>query len=410
MRNREKEDTTLDTTLGEGGHLLGNLVLFGRIAKQLGLAVTPERMTLAGRALGWIRLERKSDVYHTLRSLMVTRFSDIALFDEAFKLFWQKPSVGTTGLDLRSLGEQRHKRKTQFEPAPDGIDGERDQDDPGRLLLTGYSAGEVLRRKDFAEMTARELEAARRWIERFAGSLSQRRSRRRIASRRGSPALRSALRRSLKRGGEMIELPRFGPRLKPRPLVLICDISGSMESYTRILLHFAHAVTTRLGRVESFVFSTRLTRITRPLRLQSIDRALRDVSSTVRDWAGGTQIGGALHAFNFKWSRRVLGWGAVVLLVTDGWDRGDPEWVRREAARLRRSSTRLIWLNPLVGAPQYAPLTRGAQALLPNVDRLLSVRNLASLEELGRELSRLEFDGYGRVASRSHGETERVRP
>jgi uncharacterized protein len=181
------------------------------------------------------------------------------------------------------------------------------------------------------------------------------------------------------------------PKIKPRPLVLLCDVSGSMERYTRLLLQFVHTIAHSIFQVESFVFSTRLTRITLPIRRKSIDIALREVGTTVNHWGSGTRIDNALHTFNFYWSRRVLGQGAVVLLISDGWDRGDPELLKKEALRLQRSCYRFIWLNPLLGAPQYEPLTRGAQALLPYVDDFLPVQNLASLEMLARELWRVDW-------------------
>jgi uncharacterized protein with von Willebrand factor type A (vWA) domain len=174
-------------------------------------------------------------------------------------------------------------------------------------------------------------------------------------------------------------------------LIIIADISGSMERYTRLLLHFIYSLTTGLDQpVESFVFSTRLTRITRQLRDRNVDRALREVSAAVPDWSGGTRIGEALKAFNFDWGRRVLGQGAVVLLISDGWDRGDADLLRTEMARLQRTCRRLIWLNPLLGSPQYEPLTRGMQAALPYLDDFLPVHNLASLEDLARRLSALD--------------------
>jgi hypothetical protein len=181
-----------------------------------------------------------------------------------------------------------------------------------------------------------------------------------------------------------------GPKTKPRPLVVIADISGSMERYTRLLLHFLYSLTAGLDqRVETFLFGTRLTRITRQLEHKDIETALREVSGAVNDWAGGTRIGDCLHRFNFDWGRRVLGRGAVVLVISDGWDRGDPELLRAEMARLTRSCHRLIWLNPLLGAPDYEPLTRGIQAALPYIDDFLPVHNLASLEDLAMRLAAL---------------------
>jgi len=201
--------------------------------------------------------------------------------------------------------------------------------------------------------------------------------------------LRRTLRAGLRHGGELVELQRRSPREKPRPLVLICDISGSMEQYTRMLLHFMHTVFSQRRRVEAFLFATRLTRVTRQLAHRGVDRAVSEVSRTVPDWAGGTRIGDALKTFNYRWSRRVLGSRAVVMVISDGWDRGDPEALSAELARLQRSCHRLVWLNPLLGSGDYQPLTRGMQAALPHVDDFMPVHNLTSLEQLARNLNRL---------------------
>jgi uncharacterized protein with von Willebrand factor type A (vWA) domain len=195
------------------------------------------------------------------------------------------------------------------------------------------------------------------------------------------------MRRALRTGGEALMLPRRTRKRRRRPLVVLCDISGSMDRYSRILLQFVYSMSAGLRNVEAFVFGTRLTRITRLLRNRDIDEAVADVGRQVLDWGGGTRIGEALKEFNFRWGRRVLGHGAIVLLISDGWDRGDPEIIRREAARLQRTSHRLIWLNPLLGREGYQPLTRGLQAALPYVDDFRPVHNLQSLEQLGDVLS-----------------------
>ena len=186
-----------------------------------------------------------------------------------------------------------------------------------------------------------------------------------------------------------MELAHREPKVKPRPLVLICDVSGSMERYTRMLLHFIHTIAGGLDRVEAFLFATRLTRITRYLRYRGIDQTVAEVARAVPDWAGGTRIGQALKTFNFQWARRVLGGGAVVLIISDGWDRGEPELLAKESSRLQRSCRRLIWLNPLAGSPTYQPLTRGMQTALPYVDDFLPIHNLNSLAALARHLGSL---------------------
>lgn len=381
----------------EGGQLLHNLLLFGRLCRGLGMDVNQERMMDAARALEYVGLANRRDVYHALRAIIVTRQRDLELFEQAFREFWRRPAEGYTTLDLRSMGEQRHKRKTQFLPPlgsdpDDGDAPDKPAVDPTLLtIVPTYSNQSALRNKDFAQMTGEELEAAKVMMADFPRSLGLRRTRRYQPGKGALLDARRALRQNMRYAGEPIEQPTRRRRLRPRPLVLICDISGSMERYTRVLLHFAHTLASTLYQVESFVFSTTLTNITHPIRHKSVDLALREVGQRVRDWGGGTKTGDALRAFNYQWARRVLGRGAVVVLITDGWDRGDAEVLRTESARLQRSCHRLIWLNPLLGAPEYAPLTAGAQALLPNVDDFLPVRNLANLEMIVRELRNVEW-------------------
>jgi uncharacterized protein with von Willebrand factor type A (vWA) domain len=201
--------------------------------------------------------------------------------------------------------------------------------------------------------------------------------------------LRRAIAESLRTGGDVVRLPRRRRRIRPRPLVLLCDVSGSMERYSRMLLQFAHALTRRHQRVETFLFSTRLTRVTRELRISGPDDALASVSRAVTDWSGGTRIGQAVREFHQRWSRRVLHRGPVVLLISDGWDRGDPVELGEQIARLQRSCHRLVWLNPLIGTPDYAPLTRGLQAALPFVDDFLPARTLNNLADLAVHLNGL---------------------
>tara|TARA_B100001123_G_C15218961_1_gene990428 strand:- start:770 stop:1507 length:738 start_codon:yes stop_codon:yes gene_type:complete len=197
------------------------------------------------------------------------------------------------------------------------------------------------------------------------------------------------MRQNLKYYGEFLDLARRSPKKKPRPLVLICDVSGSMERYTRMLLQFIHTISGGLHQLEAFLFATRLTRITRNLRYRSIDQSIDEVSKAVPDWAGGTRIGESIKTFNYDWMRRVLQGEAVVLIISDGWDRGDPELLARETSRLQRSCHRLIWLNPLLGSPAYQPLTQGMKAALPFVDDFLPVHNLNSLESLSKHLNAL---------------------
>lgn len=228
-------------------------------------------------------------------------------------------------------------------------------------------------------------------MERARWRLGERRTRRLRTSRRGrSLDLRQTFRRSLRTGGEPVTLARRARRWKPRPLVILCDISGSMSVYSRLLLHFIHTVANGLQNVETFVFGTRLTRITRQLERRDVDAALADVARLVQDWSGGTRIGDSLRAFNYRWARRVLGRGAVVLVISDGWDRGDVKILGQEMARLRRNCHRLIWLNPLLGQDDYRPITAGMRTALPYVDDFLPAHNLDSLFSLGKVLEQVD--------------------
>ncbi len=371
----------------EGGHLLHNILLFGRVCRALNITVTPFRMVEVARALEHINIGHKQDVYHTMRALMVTDPRDFTYFDEAFDLFWQRPSDGWTTLNLTSLGEQRHKRKTQFLPPLDSQpDIRTDRDgpiDPSLVaVVPTFSQHSILRYKDFAEMTGEELAMAKRILEKLPQSLGLRRTRRFERGKGPQVDLRQIVRQSVRQGGEVMDLPRRRVKIKPRPLVLICDVSGSMERYTRVLLHFIHTLAAGMYRVEAFVYSTHLARITSRIRQKSVDIALKEVGTKFKGWGGGTMTGEALETFNYLWSRRVLGRGAVVMLITDGWDRGNTTLLSKEIARLHRACYRLMWLNPLLESPTYEPLTHGAQAMLPHIDDFLPIRNLANLEAI----------------------------
>lgn len=383
-----------DGSLHQGGRLLHNLLLFGRMCRALGMAVTPNRMIAVAHALGHIDLGQRLDVYHAMRALIVSRQRDLALFDQAFELFWRRPFDDWTPIDIPPPVGDDPKRMKFLMPsgaAPEESEGANSRAVEQNLtaVLPTWSAQEQLRYKDFSEMSTDELALAKRVLERLPRSLDFRRTRRLRPGRGRRIDLRRALRHNLRHAGELFTLPRRTRSLKPRPVVLICDISGSMERYTRIFLHFMHTFATGMQQVESFVFSVRLTRITQQLRHKSVDQALHDVGSLVNDWGSGTRTGEALRSFNYRWSRRVLGRGAMVLIITDGWDRGDPESLRHEMERLQRSCHRLIWLNPLLDLPQYEPLTRGARAMLPYTDDFLPLRNLDNLETVVQALQQL---------------------
>ncbi|MCI0694057.1 VWA domain-containing protein [candidate division KSB1 bacterium] len=380
----------------QAGYLLSNLLLFGRLLRRLGLDVNAGRMLDLMQALGHIQIGRKSDFYYTARSLLVHRHEDLRFFDQAFELFWRKPAEEWTALNLSGLNEQAQLRKPPNRQKPllrssiasSPSTGQSEQSESSRpQIVQTYSDVEILRRKDFAEMSVDELKRARELIAELVWQLGERRTRRKQPGAGSLFDLRRTLRRNLKYGGEVLKWARREPKFKPRPLVVIADISGSMERYTNLLLQFIYSLSSGLNQVEAFVFSTRLTRISKQLHNRDAERALKEVAHCVTDWAGGTRIGEALKDFNFRWGRRVLGRSAVVMIISDGWDRGDIPLLRQEMARLSLSSHRLIWLNPLLGHEGYEPLTQGMSAALPYVDDFLPVHNLVSLEQLGEVLA-----------------------
>jgi uncharacterized protein with von Willebrand factor type A (vWA) domain len=377
------------------GALLHNLLLFGRVLRGLGMDVHPGRMVDLVSALEVISIGNRRDFHAAARSLLVHRREDLARFDEAFDEFWKN----------RDPLARPHARVIQRVPPASSRPGEvESRQDAGGTHREGMvaSAREILQKKDFAEMTPAELLAVKALMAEIVWRIRERKTRRLRPGRGRLLDLRRTVRRNLRYGAEILDWARREPKTKPRPLVIIADVSGSMERYTRLLLLFTYGLARALEqKVEAFVFSTRLTRITRPLQQRNLDKALRDVSHAVPDWSGGTRIGDALRTFNFLWARRVLGRGAVTLVISDGWDRGDAVLLRDEIARLQRSSRRLIWLNPLLGAPDYQPLTRGMQAALPFIDDFLPVHNLDSLEALAGHLASLDERRASRPASRS---------
>ncbi len=389
---------TAPADLGDGA-ILANLLMFGEVLRRLGLEIGSANMLDLVRATEYVPIGgNRNDFRLAARALLVHKRSDLPLFDEAFQVFWRRPAHGRSLRDLRSMGEERRYRTPRVMPhredtsdGPPGDLGSEDADDrqPVVDLQRSFSAREVLRQRDFADFTNSEIAAARSLMADLAWDLGNRRTRRMTWGDGAQVDLRRSMRRSLSYGGEMLDLAYRTRRTKPRPLVLICDVSGSMERYTRMLLHFVHTVAVNGQQVEAFLFATRLTRITRHLDARGVDQAVAQVARAVPDWAGGTRIGEAIKSFNYQWARRVLRGGAVVMVISDGWDRGDPDLLSREMARLQRSCHRLIWLNPLLGSPTYQPLTRGMQAALPHIDDFLPAHNLHSLQELARHLNSL---------------------
>ncbi len=364
-------------------HLVENLLVFGRLLRVAGLDVHMGRMLDLLKALQYIDIGVRDEVYHTCRTLLVHRREDLPIFDRAFDLFWNRRDAQTprVRIDDRREGDAA-AGSAAVEMLGDASSGEGE----GSALHT-WSAAARLASKDFADFTPDEIAVARAALDRLTWNPGDRRTRRWIRGAGPRIDIRRALASSVRTGGVVVRLPRRKRRVRRRPIVLLCDVSGSMERYSRMLLHFSHALGRRHGRAEVFVFSTALTRITNELRTRGLDAAVAGAANAVPDWSGGTRIGDALKTLHQRWMRRVLHGGPVVLLISDGWDRGDPEMLRQQVARLQRSCHRLIWLNPLIGTADYAPLTRGLQAALPYVDDFLPARTLTNLVDLSLHLN-----------------------
>jgi len=367
-----------------GSILTRNWLHFGRILRGLGFDAGPARMLPFLTALTVIDIGRPDDLRTAVRIHFARRRDDLRLLDRALGAFLGAPTgaaVTVPSAEVRETqpGETATLTGRQLKVLDD-VDAAEGAEE---MEVASYSRVEVLRERDFDTLTEAEMAEVRRLIRLMRLPAGLTRSRRARPGGRDRLDIRRLLRRSLRFGGELLVFSWKSPTQRPRPLVLLCDISGSMERYTRLLLNFTYALKTASTRVEAFVFATRLTRITHLLRSHDIDAALNRVMASVDDWSGGTRIGEAIETFNRRYARRVLSHGATVAIISDGWDRGDANQMRSAIARLQRSCHRLIWMNPLMGAPGYEPLTLGLQAALPFVDDFLPAHNLANLEALG---------------------------
>jgi uncharacterized protein with von Willebrand factor type A (vWA) domain len=376
----------------QSGQLLSHVLAFTHLLRAMGVDVSPGQALELVRALEYAPITSREDFRGAARCTLIRRHEDLTLFDTAFAFYWRSGS----GLDPSTMMLPMVRPPAKPMRLPQRQRGQNDANEGANQpeeeeqieILLSYSAGEALRNKDFGSFTWEEVQACKALLKEMTWRIEPRKTRRKRPTPRGRQLdMRRVLRRNLRYGGEPIELTWRTRRSRQRPLVVLCDISGSMDRYSRILLQFVHTISNGLHDVEAFVFGTRLTRVSRLLRERDIDDAIGMVSKQVVDWSGGTRIGATLKEFNYFWGRRVLGRGAVVLLISDGWDRGDPALLGREIGRLQRSCHRLIWLNPLLGSRDYQPLTQGMQAALPYVDDFLPVHNLLSLEQLGKQLS-----------------------
>jgi uncharacterized protein with von Willebrand factor type A (vWA) domain len=363
------------------------VVGFARVVRSRGLDVPVGATVAFGEALARVGVRRRERVYWAARATLVRRPEDVDAFDEAFDAFW----LG----HFRATAHDAPKVSlTIAHDAPDTEPGQEEADDAGESdnarVTVRWSRAEILRHRDFSVYTAEEFAEARRLIAdlRLAGALRRSRRTRRGRRTRGRPDLRRTVRRALRTGGEPISRAFVEASKRPRRIVLLCDVSGSMEPYARALVRFLHAAVVGGARVEAFAVGTRLTRLTRELSSRDADAAIASAARRVVDWSGGTRLGEGMRAFNDQWGMRGMARGAVVVILSDGWDRGDPGLLAEQMSRLHRVAHRVVWVNPLKATAGYAPLAQGMAAALPYVDEFVEGHSLASLETLADVISR----------------------
>jgi hypothetical protein len=373
------------------GRLAENIVYFARALRTAGIPVGPGAVLDALEAVKAAGVGTREDFYWTLHAVFVKRHEHSVLFDQAFRIFFRRrgyidqllammlPAVPASAPRPPEAGATRIQ-EALFAGVEDKFKREREIELDTRMTV---SDREVLQRKDFAQMTNAEIAAAKEAMKRLVMPLAEVRTRRLAPHPRGHLIdIRRTLRGSLKGGGDFIDLRFVGPKTKPPPVVALLDISGSMSQYSRVFLHFLHALTDTRKRVSTFLFGTRLSNVTRALRERDPDDALAACSANVPDWSGGTRIASSLHVFNKQWARRVLTQGAIVLLITDGLERDADDTLAFEIDRLHRSCRRLIWLNPLLRFEGFEARARGIKTMLPHVDEFRPIHNLESLAEL----------------------------
>ncbi|SFE18236.1 vWA domain-containing protein [Roseivivax sediminis] len=396
--------------------LAHNITHFARALRAAGLPVGPGRVIDAVRAVEAAGFTSRTDFYWTLHACFVSRPEHRAVFHQIFRLYWRDPRYLEHMMSMmlpavRGVQEDRAADAAEKRAAEALLDGAEPPPPPEEAPLGDeeelpievdasqtMSAEERLRSLDFEQMSTAEIAAAKRMLARLTLPVKPIASRRAVAAPHGRrPDWPRTIRAAMRQGGEVQRLARQRPRMRWPSLVVLCDISGSMSHYSRMVLHFLHAVANQKGagwaKVHAFTFGTRLTNITRHLATRDVDQSLKAAGAEAQDWEGGTRIGACLHAFNRDWSRRVMGQGAVVLLITDGLDRDDAGALGREMERLHLSSRRLIWLNPLLRWDGFAPKAAGIRAMLPHVDSFRAGHSIRSLEDLAEAISRERDEG-----------------
>lgn len=404
----DDQDRDLPTEADLGGRLGENIMHFARVLRAAGLPIGSGRVIDALNAIQVIGLRNRQDFYWTLHSVFVNRQDQRELFDQAFHIFWRNPDIleRMMQLMLPDVGASQElppqdeiSRRLAEALSPGQGGGEENTEEKEELELDAtmtWSASENLATKDFEKMSTEEVDAAIASIKRMRLPIMNVQTRRYRPNPQGNrPDMRRSLRAALRGGSDYIPIMRKSRRMRHPPLVVLCDISGSMERYSRMLLHFMHTVTNDRDRVHTFLFGTRLTNVTRYLRDRDVDIALQKVGDAVDDWAGGTRIGVSVAEFNKEWSRRVLGQGAVVIMISDGLDRDEGTGLSAEMERLHKSCRRLIWLNPLLRYEDFQPKSVGIRAILPHVDELRTIHNLNSIRDLANVLSAAGANGDG---------------
>ena len=377
------------------GRLAENILYFARALRAAGIPVGPGAVLDALAAVQAARIGTREDFYWTLHAVFVKRHEHSVLFDQAFRIFFRRRGLleRLLAITMPQIAVPREQEKPPLQRIQEALfsgAAERREEKPeievdARLTV---SDREVLQKKDFGQMSAAEIAAAKEAIRKLVLPLDERRTRRLTPDRHGHIIdIRRTLRASMKAGGAFIDLKYLGPKTKAPPIVALLDISGSMSQYTRVFLHFLHALTENRKHVSTFLFGTRLTNVTRALKERDADEALAACSVNVADWSGGTRIASSLHAFNKLWGRRVLGEGAFVLMITDGLERDGDETLAFEIDRLHRSCRRLIWLNPLLRFDRFEAKARGIRTMLPHVDEFRAIHNLDSMAALVAALS-----------------------
>ena len=369
--------------------MLGRVVGFSRALHSAGVEVNAGNLIDLCDSFRYISLHNRRDFYAAARATLVSRYDDLETFDEVFRAFWARPILpdDMTLTDTDAGGDPDLDVQADVNEVVDTADLQEEAEGEGESEEVGYSPDEALMGKDLAAMSDREIEQARKVIHEIVNIIANRRSRRRVPENRGAELdFRRTWRRNALYGSDGVELMMKRRRIKKTKLMLLCDVSGSMDCYSRFLIRFIYALKREIRDVEVGVFSTRMTAISRLLKTKGIEESLVEVADTVHDWAGGTDIGGCLREFNDQFARDMLHSRTVMIIVSDGWDRGDPDLMRQEMARLRKRVHKLMWLNPLLGTPGYQPLCLGMKTALPYLDYFLPAHNLESLIQLARTL------------------------